>query len=203
MARPERPTVLVIGCGAIAKELLDVMSRNQISNLTVECLPAILHNTPDKIPGAVRERLERASDYDRVYVAYGDCGTGGLLDVVLDDFGVERLPGAHCYQFFTGIDAWDAMQADEPGTLYLTDYLARHFDRLIWQGLGLDRWPDLRDDYFGNYTRLVHIAQVENPERTEQARIAAERLGLRFEHRVVGYGDMEPALIQVSRKVSA
>ncbi len=198
-----RPSVLVIGCGAIAKELFDVIARNRIENIRVECLPAILHNTPEKIPPAVRQRLERAGDHDRVFVAYGDCGTGGLLDAVLDEYGVERLPGAHCYQFFTGVEQWDAMQEDEPGTIYLTDYLAHHFDRLVWRGLGLDRWPELRDDYFGNYTRLVHIAQVESPERTAEARDAADRLGLRFEQRAVGYGAMGPALLAITRRVPA
>jgi hypothetical protein len=200
VASPGPPSVLVIGCGAIARELLDVIARNDLENIRVECLPAILHNTPEKIPGAVRQRIEKADSHEKVFVAYGDCGTGGLLDAVLDEFGVERLPGAHCYQFFTGVEAWDGMQADEPGTIYLTDYLARHFDRLIWQGLGLDRWPELRDDYFGNYTRLVHIAQNEDPARTAEARDAAERLGLRFEHRMVGYGDLEPALVSVGGK---
>lgn len=192
--------MLVLGCGALAKELLDVVGRNQIENIRVECLPAILHNTPEKIPGAVRERLERAGVYDRVFVAYGDCGTGGLLDTVLDEFGAERLPGAHCYQFYAGGDLWQEMHDVEPGTLYLTDYLARHFDRLIWEGLGLDRWPELRDDYFGNYTRLLYLAQTESPELDIRAREAAERLGLGFERQFVGYGDMEQKLVEIGRK---
>lgn len=191
---------MVLGCGALAKELLDVVAGNRIQNIRIECLPAILHNTPEKIPGAVRERLEKASGYDEVFVAYGDCGTGGLLDRVLDDFGVERLPGAHCYQFFAGVEAFEAMHDEEPGTLYLTDYLARHFDRFIWQGLGLDRHPGLRADYFGNYTRVVYLSQRENPDLDERARAAAQRLGLRYEKRHVGYGEMEPALIEIGRK---
>lgn len=196
----EAPSVLVLGCGALAKELLDVVGRSRIPNVRVECLPAILHNTPEKIPGAVRERLARASGYDRVFVAYADCGTGGLLDRVLDEFAAERLPGAHCYQFFAGIDAFDAMHEEEPGTLYLTDYLARHFDRVIWRGLGLDRHPELRDDYFANYTRLVYLAQTTDLGLEERARDAAERLGLRFEQRLVGYGEMEPALLEIGRR---
>ncbi|MGD2043210.1 MAG: DUF1638 domain-containing protein [Acidimicrobiia bacterium] len=196
----EIPSVLVLGCGALAKELLDVVARNGIRNIRVECLPAILHNTPEKIPGAVRERLERASGYDEVFVAYGDCGTGGLLDRVLEEFGVERLPGAHCYQFFSGIEAFEALHDEEPGTLYLTDYLARHFDRFIWRGLGLDRHPELRDDYFAHYTRLVYLAQTSDRALVERAREAAERLGLRFEHRLVGYGEMEPAVLKIGRR---
>lgn len=192
--------MLILGCGAVAKELLDVVGRNQIENIRVECLPAILHNTPEKIPGAVRERLERTSDYNRVFVAYGDCGTGGMLDRVLAEFGAERLPGAHCYQFFAGGDLWQEMHDQEPGTFYLTDYLARHFDRIVWQGLGLDRWPDLRDDYFGNYTRLVYLAQTESPELDTRAREAAVRLGLGFEKQFVGYGDLERQLVAIGRK---
>jgi hypothetical protein len=193
--------VLIVGCGALARELLDVIARNEIPNVRVECLPAILHNTPEKIPGAVRARLEGAHSYDRVFVAYGDCGTGGLLDDVLDEFGVERLPGAHCYQFFAGIDAFDAIHDEEPGTLYLTDFLTRHFDRLIWQGLGLDRWPELRDDYFGNYKRVVFLAQTEDPELTEAARLSAGRLGLDFERRYVGYGEMERELVRIGGRL--
>ena len=196
----ELPSVLVLGCGALAKELLDVVARNHIPNIRVECLPAILHNTPEKIPGAVRERLERASDYDELFVAYGDCGTGGMLDKVLEEYGVERLPGAHCYQFFAGIEAFETLHDEEPGTLYLTDFLARHFDRIVWRGLGLDRHPQLLVDYFGHYTRLVYLAQVDDPQIQSRAREAAERIGLRFEKRIVGYGEMEPALLAIGRR---
>lgn len=194
------PSVLVIGCGALARELLDVVSANSLPNIRVECLPAILHNRPEKIPDAVRARLDAATGYDRVYVAYGDCGTGGQLDRVLEEYGVERLPGAHCYQFYAGIDAFDAMHNDEPGTLYLTDYLARHFDRLIWKGLGLDRHPELLEDYFGNYQRLVYLAQTNDESLTDMAHAAAARLALHFEKRLVGYGEMERQLVKVGRK---
>ena len=193
-----RQSVLVIGCGALARELLDVVSRNRLEHIKVECLPAILHNRPEMIPGAVRSRLEAVTGYDRIFVAYGDCGTGGLLDAVLEDHGVERLPGAHCYQFYAGSTAFDVMQDEEPGTLYLTDYLTRHFDRLIWQGLGLDRWPDLLEDYFGNYVRVLYLAQTEDELLTEKARAAAGRLGLQFERRFVGYGEMEPELVRIA-----
>jgi hypothetical protein len=200
---PGAPSVLVIGCGALARELLDVVAHHALPNIRVECLPAILHNRPEKIPDAVRARLESAHGYDRVYVAYGDCGTGGMLDRVLDEFGVERLPGAHCYQFYAGIDAFAQLHDDEPATFYLTDYLARHFERLIWQGLGLDRHPELLEDYFGNYRRLVYLAQLDDPRLTEEARRAADRLGLDFERRLVGYGELERELVRVSLKGSA
>lgn len=188
----------MIGCGALARELLELIEVNHLDNVRVECLPAVLHNRPEKIPDAVRSKLESASGYEKVFVAYGDCGTGGHLDDVLDEFGVERLPGAHCYQFFAGLAAFDEMQEDEPGTLYLTDYLARHFDRLIWRGLGLDRWPELMGDYFGNYRRVVHLAQTHDPDRESDARRAAQRLGLDYERKMVGYGEMEPALVRVA-----
>jgi hypothetical protein len=193
-------SVLVIGCGALARELLEIVRRNRIPGIRVECLPAILHNRPERIPAAVRQRLERASDFDQVFVAYGDCGTGGRLDRVLEEFGVERLPGAHCYQFLAGAEAFDLIHEEEPGTLYLTDYLARHFDRIVWRGLGLDRHPDLLDDYFGNYDRVVYLAQTDDPDLDDLARMAAARLGLRFQKRPVGYGDMEPALVAIGSR---
>lgn len=193
----------MVGCGALARELLDVIAINGLRNVKVDCLPASLHNRPEMIPEAVRARLELATGYDRVFVAYGDCGTGGRLDAVLAEFGVERLPGAHCYQFFAGVDEFTAIQDAEIGTLYLTDFLARHFDRLIWRGLGLDRWPELAEDFFGNYTRLLYLAQSDDPAREGDARKAASRLGLRFERRYVGYGDMEPPIVEISQRRKA
>ncbi len=201
MARPpDAPGVLVIGCGALVKELHHVIRANRLDNVEVECLPAALHNQPEKIPAAVRAKLEAATGYESIFVAYGDCGTGGRLDAVLEEFDVERLPGAHCYQFFAGLETFDRMHEEEPGTLYLTDYLARHFDRLIWHGLGLDRWPELAVDYFGNYRRLVHLAQTDDSDRDLDARGAAERLGLSYERRMVGFGEVEPALVRLATR---
>lgn len=194
-----RPSVLVIGCGALARELLEVVAANGLDNVKVECLPAILHNTPDKIAPAVRDRLDKAHGYDTVFVAYGDCGTGGQLDRVIEEFGVLRLDGAHCYQFFAGQARFEALQEAELGTLYLTDYLARHFDRFLWKGLGLDRHPELLEDYFGNYTRVVFLAQTDDPANTDRAKQAAERLGLEFERCFVGYGELQPALVEIGR----
>ncbi len=199
MPPPDAPSVLVIGCGALVTEILDVVAENRLENIRVECLPAILHNRPEKIPGAVRAKLEAANDHDRVFVAYGDCGTGGKLDEVLEEYGVERLPGDHCYQFYAGIDQFREIHDQELGTFFLTDYLAHHFDRLIWRGLGLDRWPELRDEYFKDYKRVVYLAQQDDPSRAEEARLAAQRLGLEFERRYVGYGELEPALVQLTR----
>lgn len=197
---PEAARVLVIGCGALARELLAVVARNDLDSIDVTCLPAHYHNTPQLIPGAVEERiLASRSEYERIFVAYGDCGTGGALDQVLERHGVERLAGAHCYEFLAGAATFAALHEDEPGTFYLTDFLVRHFDRLVWAGLGLDRWPQLLDDYFGNYRRVVYLAQIDDSELTARARTAAARLGLDFERRFVGYGDLEPAIAAKAR----
>ena len=196
--QPE-PVVQVIGCGAIARELLDVVKANSLSAMNVECLPARLHSTPHMIPDAVDQRISYwKGRVERVFVAYGDCGTGGELDAVLTKHDVERLPGAHCYEFFMGGPLFAAEHQAEPGTFYLTDYLARHFDRLVWSGLGLDRYPQLLDDYFGNYQRVLYVSQVQDRQLVEQARSHATRLGLEFEHRHVGLGDLAPALLELT-----
>jgi hypothetical protein len=191
--------VLVVACGALARELLEVVRANGLHGIDVECLPASYHNTPDLIPDAVAERVRAAKGrYDEVFVGYADCGTGGRLDAVCEELGVERLPGAHCYQFFTGNTAFTELQDAEIGTFYLTDYLVRYFDRLVIGYLGLDRHPQLRDDYFGNYTRLVYLSQVEDPDLVDRARAAADRLGLRFEHRHTGYGELATGIVELT-----
>jgi hypothetical protein len=190
-----RPEVLVLACGAIAREVLAVVALNGWEHVTVRCLPAKLHSTPRVIAGAVDAKLtELAGRYERVFAAYADCGTAGALDHVLERHGVERLPGAHCYGFLAGNDAWQAMQDDDPATFYLTDFLARHFDALVWRGLGLDRHPELLPDIFGNYRRLVYLAQTDDDELTARAREAAARLGLAFERVRTGYGELVPEL---------
>jgi hypothetical protein len=194
------PGVYVLACGALARELESIVAVNGLTGVTIEYLPARLHNTPDQIPALVDERLTRAAaTHATRFVAYGDCGTGGLLDVVLARQGVERLPGAHCYEFFSG-DLFHALQDDEPGTFYLTDYLTRHFDRLVWEGLGIARHPELRDIYFGNYRRLVYLSQINDPALLEEAAAAAERIGLEFEHHHVGLGALEPTLVSITRR---
>lgn len=191
--------LLIIACGALARELMDVLKVSRLDWVDVECLPAILHNTPEKITDGVRQRIDRAAGrYDRIFVGYADCGTGGMLDRLLEERGIERLPGAHCYEFFAGSDRFFQMHEDDPGTFYLTDFLVKHFDRLVWQGLGLDRWPQLRDDYFGNYRRLVYLSQIESSDVVAKARDAAHRLGLAFEHHHFGYGDFKPAITAVA-----
>jgi hypothetical protein len=186
---PSEPRVLIVGCGALAREL--VALTRDLPNVDITCLPATLHNRPGGIPAAVRERIRRRRrGYDRIFVAYADCGTGGLLDPVIAAEGVERLAGAHCYEFYSGAADFERLTAEEPATFFLTDFLARNFDRLVIRGLGLDRHPELRDQYFGNYRRLVYLAQVDDPALVTAARRAARRLGLRFEHRRTGYGEL-------------
>ncbi|HSF87756.1 MAG TPA: DUF1638 domain-containing protein [Acidimicrobiia bacterium] len=190
------PRVLVLACGALAREIIDVMRASGLDNLVLECLPASLHNRPERIPAAVHERLQSAQGrYDRVLVGYADCGTGGLLDRVVEEYGAVRLPGDHCYEFYATTAVFGALAEAEIGTFYLTDYLAKHFDRIIWAGLGLDRHPELRDAYFGNYTRLLYLSQRPTDALVAKAEAAAARLGLRFEQRHVGYGGLESALV--------
>ncbi len=193
---PTPPSTLVIACGALAREIVDLKRANGWRHMTVQCLPAELHNYPDKIPIAVRAKIrEMRADFDQVFVAYADCGTGGLLDRVLEEEGVARIPGAHCYQFYAGTPLFESLADAEPGTFYLTDFLARHFDRLIWKGLGMDRHPQLADEYFRNYKKLVYLAQVEDDDLLARARRAADTLKLEFELRITGYGDLERVLV--------
>lgn len=190
-----RPSTLIIACGALGREVTQVIAAHGWSHMAVTCLPAHLHNRPERIPEAVRGKIRAAKDhYDHLLVLYGDCGTGGLLDAVLAEEGVERIPGPHCYEFFTGATDFAALAEEEPGTFYLTDYLVRHFDRLIIEGLGLDRYPQLLPDYFGHYRKLVHLAQVEDPALDIAAKAAALRLGLIHERRFTGLGGLESFL---------
>ncbi len=193
--------VLLIACGALGREIIDVLRRSGWQHLDVTCLPAIWHNTPQKIPEAVREKIRKSrADYDRIFVLYGDCGTGGMLDAVLAEEGVERIEGAHCYGFFSGNAEFDAKAEENPFSFYLTDYLARHFDRLIIQGMGIDRHPQLRDMYFGNYTTLVYLAQTKDPDLEDKARQAAEKLGLTYEYRFTGYGELGQFIADAAAK---
>ena len=187
----QQERTLLIACGALAREIVTMIRVNAWRHLTVSCLPASWHNTPDKIPEGVRRRIREARGrYDHILVLYGDCGTGGQLDEVLAEEGVERIAGPHCYSFFAGNETFDAMAEAEPAAFYLTDYLVRHFDRLIIKGLGLDRHPQLLELYFGNYRKLVYLAQTEDDELQARARAAAERLGLDYDYRFTGYGGL-------------
>jgi hypothetical protein len=187
--------LLIIACGALAHEITALKRANAWEQLDVRCLPADLHNRPERIPAAVRALIQASrAQYRSIFVAYADCGTGGLLDSVLAEEGVERIPGAHCYEFYATSPVFTALAEAEIGTFYLTDFLLRHFERLVIQGLGLDRHPELFPTYFGNYRKLVYLAQRPSADAIEAARAIAERMGLSFESRATGYGTLETAL---------
>ncbi|WP_170325058.1 DUF1638 domain-containing protein [Ruegeria arenilitoris] len=187
--------ILLLACGALAREILDLKNRNGWDHMALTCLPAILHVHPEKITQAVQEAVAKHRDkYDQIFVVYADCGTGGLLEKACAEMGVEMVKGPHCYSFFEGNQAFEARGEDETTAFYLTDFLARQFDAFVWKPLGLDRHPELRDMYFGNYTKLVYQAQIDDPDLTARAREYAERMGLEFERRFTGYGDLESTL---------
>lgn len=185
--------VLLIACGALAREILAIKEANSLDHLDLQCLPAILHNHPERIVPAVQDAVAKHSHtYDRLFVVYADCGTGGQLQAACAEMGVEMIAGPHCYSFFEGNAAFAAQ--DEMTAFYLTDFLVRQFDAFVWEPLGLSKHPQLRDMYFGNYEKLVYQAQTDDPALTAKAQDCAERLGLAFERRFTGYGDLAPAL---------
>jgi hypothetical protein len=190
---------LIIACGALAHEIAALRKASGWTAIDVCCLPPELHNRPERIAPAVREKIRaHRGEYRSIFVAYGDCGTGGRLDAVLDEEGVERLPGAHCYEFFAGGRAFAELADAEPGTFYLTDFLTRHFERLVIRGLGIDRYPQLAQEYFRNYRRVVYLAQTRSAALLEQAQQIASRLGLAFEYRHTGFGELGTRLTAVA-----
>ena len=192
--------VLVIACGALAREVLAL----KLDAIDVAWLPAQLHNHPKRIPEAMRAKIRANREaYDEIRCLYGDCGTGGELDRVLAEEGVSRIEGAHCYAFYAGEQAFSELAEEEPGTFYLTDFLVRHFDALVIRGLGLDRFPELRADYFGNYRRVVHLAQFNDPDMETKAKAAAERLGLAYERRFTGLDGIRAFLGGATQKKDA
>jgi len=194
--QPAPARLRIIACGAIARETIAVLAANGMDHVELTCLPAILHNFPERIaPEVEREIVEaRAQGISDVFVAYADCGTGGLLDKVCEKHGVARIAGPHCYAFFTGNDAFEAQGDDNMRSFFLTDFLARQFDAFVTKPLGLDRHPQLRDAYFGNYEKLVYLAQTDDPDLHARAEAAAKFLGLAYERRRTGYGDLAPAI---------
>ena len=192
--------VLLIACGALAREILALREANGWAHLDLACLPAILHNTPDRITPAVVAAVEKhRAAYDRIFVVYADCGTGGHLQEKCTELGVEMVEGPHCYSFFEGNAAFAARAEEEFRAFYLTDFLVRQFDAFVWEPLGLDRHPELRDTYFGHYEKLVYQAQTDDPALTAKAGEAARRLGLDFERRFTGYGELATALAEAAR----
>lgn len=193
-AAPE--SLLVIACGALAREIRALKRTQGWEHLQLHCMDPLLHNQPQKIPQALRQQIQQNKDqFDRIFVAYADCGTAGAIDQVLAEEGIERLPGAHCYQFFAGSERFDALAQEEPGTFYLTDFLARHFDRLVIQALKIDRHPELKDRYFAHYQRLVYLSQSRDSTLLAKAEAAARQLGLRFEQQHTAYGELKTSLI--------
>jgi hypothetical protein len=183
----------LVACGALAREVLALIKKHGWE-VDLLALPSLLHNSPERIPGAVLERIRKArAEYERVIVVYGDCGTGGMLDRMLAKEGVERVAGPHCYEMYAD-GKFNQIMADAPGTFFLTDYLVQSFDHLVLEGLGIDRHPELRDEYFANYTRVVYLAQRQEPALQERARWAAQSLGLPLEIHQTGYGELETRL---------
>jgi hypothetical protein len=195
---PDR--VLVIACGALGREILALKAANAWEHLDLQCLPAKLHLWPDRIPDAVEAAVaEGRGRYGRIFVAYADCGTGGLLEARCAALGVEMIAGPHCYSFFDGNAVFEARGDEEMRAFYLTDFLVRQFDAFVWRPMGLDRHPELRDMIFGNYETLVYLAQTEDAALDAEAARCAERLGLGFERRFTGYGDLATALAEAGR----
>ena len=188
-------TSLVIACGALAHEITALKRMSGWDHLVVACLPASLHNRPEQIATKVKQKIDESRDkYRSIFVAYADCGTGGMLDSMLEKEGIERLPGAHCYEFFMGSDQFEKSANQEPGTFYLTEFLAQHFERLIMIELGIRDHPELLEMYFSNYKKLIYLSQSDTPRFLAMARAAAETLKLDFEHVVTGYGGLRVEL---------
>ena len=187
--------ILLIACGALANEILALIKLNGWQHMALTCLPAILHNSPNKITGSVRDCVAKYREkYQKIFVVYADCGTGGLLKAACEDMGVEMIAGPHCYSFYEGITRFSETYKDEITAFYLTDFLVRQFETFFWEPMGLDRHPELLKIYFAHYTKLVYQAQTNDPELTRKAKVCAQRLGLAFERRYTGYGDLEVAL---------
>jgi hypothetical protein len=187
--------MVVISCGALAQELVELQKLNNWFSFDLRCIPAQIHNSPKKIPALVEKKIiEAKQENHEVFVAFADCGTGGQLDTVLERHQVKRLPGAHCYQFYAGTDVFEDFMNQELGTFFLTDFLARHFDALILEGMGINKYPELKEMYFGNYKRLVYLSQTNPPKCLEYAQKAAGSLGLEFHHHYTGFGGLASSL---------
>lgn len=191
--------ILLIACGALAHEILALKVANGWGHMDLQCLPAKLHLWPDRIIPAVEEAVQAAKgEYETVFVVYADCGTGGLLQAACKRLGVEMVEGPHCYAFFEGNAVFAARSETEFDAFYLTDFLVRQFDAFVWKPMGLDRHPELRDMYFGNYRKLVYQAQKADPVLDAKAEDCARRLGLEYERRFTGYGDLAVTLARVA-----
>ena len=184
--------ILILACGALAHEIVAIT--RQLDHIDLQCLPAILHNHPERIVPAVREAVARTTGYDHIFLAYADCGTGGQLAEAAKELDIEMMPGPHCYAFFQGTEDFMQKAGEEFTSFYLTDFLVRQFEAFVWKPLGLDRHPELRDSYFSHYEKLVYQAQTQDAALKAKAEDCAKRLGLVFEYRFTGFGDLETAL---------
>ncbi|MBT5797745.1 MAG: DUF1638 domain-containing protein [Porticoccaceae bacterium] len=203
VSEQSKAKLLVIACGALAHEIVWLQRLNNWNQIELQCLDAELHNRPKLIPQNLRDKIqENLGQYQSIFVAYADCGTGGEIDRVLEEENIERLPGAHCYSFYATEERFSELAEQELGTFYLTDFLVEHFDRIMIKGLKLDRHPELRDQYFANYTRVIYLSQRQDAELVNKAKVAAEFLGLGFRHLHTGYGDLDSSLQQQILKFS-
>ena len=191
-----RQRSLLLACGALAREILEIKRINKLDHLELQCLPADLHLHPEKIPAAVEQAFNKyRNEYSSIFVVYADCGTGGLLEAKCEELGLEMVQGPHCYAFYDGLKNFEANSESETTAFYLTDFLARQFDAFVWKPLGLDRHPELRDMYFAGYERLIYLAQLDDEDLDRQAEECARRLGLKYERRLTGYGDLSDAIM--------
>ena len=203
VSEQSKAKLLVIACGALAHEIVWLQRLNNWNQIELQCLDAELHNRPKLIPQKLRDKIqENLGQYQSIFVAYADCGTGGEIDRVLEEENIERLPGAHCYSFYATEERFSELAEQELGTFYLTDFLVEHFDRIMIKGLKLDRHPELRDQYFAHYTRVIYLSQRQDTELEAKAKVAAEFLGLGFRHLHTGYGDLDSSLQQQILKFS-
>lgn len=200
-AAPFAERVRVIACGAIAREVIAICKANALDHIDLVCLPAIWHVFPEKIAPGMREAIAEARQegFSRIFIGYAECGTQGQLDSICIEEGIERIGGPHCYSFFTGNEAFAANTDNEFTAFYLTDLLARQFEAFVIEPLKLDRHPELRDMVFGNYTKIVYLAQTEDAELQRKAKWAADYLGLDYEYRFTGYGDLTRAIVDAGR----
>ena len=193
--KPEGTRSLIIACGALVREIKDVLGANKLRHIDIAAVPALFHNRPERIEPFVRNLIQKSRvNYDHIFVAYGECGTQGELDKLLEAERIERLPGPHCYAFFSGVDTFTQHSTDDIGSFFLTDFLVRQFDSIVIKSLALDRHPELLGDYFGNYRKLVYLSQRPTEALISTASEAAKRLNLTFEHRPTGYGDLKVKL---------
>lgn len=184
--------ILIIACGALAQEIVDLQKINGWNVFDLQCIPAQVHNYPEKIPGLVKAQIDKYRDsYEKIFIGFADCGTGGLLDKLIKQEGVERLPGAHCYAFFSGLDRFEELHEEELGTLYLTDFFVKHFDTFFTKLYNFEKYPELKEMFFGNYKRVVYLAQTEDQVLVERAKKHAEYLGLEYMFELTNYGELE------------